>query len=204
MKIGVLGGTFDPIHKGHLIIGEFARTSAKLDKVIYIPSGTHPFKNNKKITNSKIRSKMVELAIESNPYFEISNIEIEREGINYTIDTLKYLKDKYKEAEIYFIIGSDILFEIEKWNEFEKLVNLCKFILFHRIDNDEKKLSNKIQKLETKYNMNIKRVNAPVLSISSTEIRERVKKDKSIKYLVENSVEKYILENNIYREETNE
>ena len=122
MKIGVLGGTFDPIHHGHIIIGEFARISMDLDKVIFIPSGRHPFKDNKEITDPKIRCKMVELAIESNPYFEISTIEIEKAGINYTIDTIRDLKDQYKDAEIYFIIGSDILFEIEQWKEFEEII----------------------------------------------------------------------------------
>ena len=203
MKIGVLGGTFDPIHKGHLIIGEFARISAKLDKVIFIPSGTHPFKDNEVITDPKIRCKMVELAIKSNPYFEVSTIEIERTGINYTIDTIRYLKQEYKEAEIYFIIGSDILFEIEKWYKFEKLIKLCQFILFYRTDKEEK-ISEIINKLKSRYNINIKKVNSPLLPISSTEIRQRVKQGKSIKYLVEENVEKYILENNIYGEEAYE
>lgn len=200
MKIGVLGGTFDPIHKGHLIIGEIARISAELDKVIFIPSGTHPFKNNKAITDSKERCQMVQLAIKSNPYFEISTFEMERTGVNYTIDTIRYLKEKYKETEIYFIIGSDILFEIEKWYKFKELIKLCKFIVFSRTDR-AKEISKIIDKLETTYNINIKKVNSPVLPISSTEIRERVKDGKSIKSFVEESVEKYILENNIYGED---
>ena len=204
MKIGVLGGTFDPIHHGHIIIGEFARISMDLDKVIFIPSGRHPFKDNKEITDPKIRCKMVELAIESNPYFEISTIEIEKAGINYTIDTIRDLKDQYKDAEIYFIIGSDILFEIEQWKEFEELIKLCKFILFIRRDKDKEKISKMIQKLEREYNMNIKPVNAPISPISSTEIRQRVKEGKSIKHLVRDNVEGYIMENKIYGEDINE
>lgn len=200
MRIGILGGTFDPIHNGHLIMGEYARISAKLDKVIFIPSGTHPFKDNKKITSANKRCKMIKLAIKSNPYFEISTIEIERTGINYTIDTIKYFKEQYKGDEIYFIIGSDILFEIEKWNKFEELIQLCTFILFYRIDKEEK-TDKKIHELKIAYNMNVKKVDSPIFPISSTEIRERAEQNISIKYLVEESVEKYIFENNIYRKE---
>lgn len=204
MKIGILGGTFDPIHNGHLIIGEYARVSANLDKVIFMPSGIHPFKDNKKVTDSKKRSRMIELAIKSNPYFRISTIEIERAGINYTIDSLRCLKEQYKDNEIYFIIGSDILFQIEKWKEFGNLIRLCKFILFYRIGKDEEKIVEKIQELKTKYNMNIDKIHSPIFPISSTEIRQRVEQGISIKYLVQENVEKYILENNIYKEETYE
>ncbi len=204
MKVGILGGTFDPIHNGHLIIGEYARTSLNLDKVIFIPSGKHPFKDNKEITNPEKRCKMIELAIKSNPFFQVSTIEIERTGINYTIDTIKYLNDKYKEDEIYFIIGSDILFQIEKWYKFKELVGLCKFILFYRLDKDEEKTVEKLNELKTQYNMDINQIYSPIFPVSSTEIRQRVEDNISIKYLVEEKVEKYILENAIYKEKTNE
>lgn len=132
MKIAVMGGTFDPIHNGHLIVAEYVRTSLKLDKVIFIPSGVHPFKNNKNITEGKKRLDILSLAIKSNEYFDISTMEINREGITYTIDTIKELKEIYKEDAVYFIIGSDIIFEIEKWKGFEELIELCKFILLYR------------------------------------------------------------------------
>lgn len=204
MKIGILGGTFDPIHKGHLIIGEYARVSNELDKVVFIPSGRHPFKNNEKITDPEKRLEMLQLATKSNPYFQISTIEIERTGISYTIDTIRDVKKQYKEDEIYFIIGSDILFEIEKWKEFKELIKLCKFILFYRIDEDEEEILKKINELKNSYEMEIKKIEAPIFPISSTEIRERVKKGLSIKYLVQEEVENYILRNCIYRGEDNE
>lgn len=200
MKIGILGGTFDPIHKGHLIIGEYARVYAELDEVVFMPSGTHPFKDNKKITSAKKRCEMIQLAIKSNPYFKISNIEMETIGINYTIDTIRCLKKQHKEDEFYFIIGSDILFEIEEWKEFEELLEICKFILFYRID-EEKSISKKIKQLKILYKMNITKIETPIFPISSTEIREKAKKNISIKYLVQEDVENYIWRNNLYKEE---
>lgn len=204
MKIGVLGGTFDPIHIGHLIIGEYARVFNGLDKVIFIPSGKHPFKYKDMIASDERRYKMIELGIKSNPYFEISNIEMERPGINYTIDTIKELKKHHMEDEIYFIIGSDLLFEIEKWKDFKELFKLCKFILFHRVNEKEEKTQVEINRLKDLYDMNIRVIKAPIFPISSTVIRERVKKGLSIKYLVKEEVEEYILKNNPYEEENYE
>lgn len=204
MKIGILGGTFDPIHTGHLIIGEYARISMGLDKVVFIPCGTHPFKNKDRVTSNEKRCEMIELAIKSNPYFEISTMEMERTGVNYTIDTIKNLKKEYKNSEIYFIIGSDILFQIEKWKDFEELFKMCKFILFHRIDEEKEEILKKTNTLKKLYNMNIEKIEAPIFPISSSEIRERIKKGLSIKYLVKEEVEKYILKNNLYKEKPDE
>ncbi|WMM23539.1 nicotinate-nucleotide adenylyltransferase [Tissierella sp. MB52-C2] len=198
MKIAVMGGTFDPIHNGHLIVAEYVRTSLKLDKVVFIPSGVHPFKNNKNITEGKKRLDILSLAIKSNEYFDISAMEINREGITYTIDTIKELKKIYKEDEVYFIIGSDIIFEIEKWKGFEELVGLCKFILLYRPGKNEDKIENRIEELKKLYGLEFTRVEAPLIEISSTEIRERVKEDLSIKYLVPEIVEDYIYKHKLY------
>jgi len=181
MKIGVMGGTFDPIHNGHLIGAEYARTSLNLDKLIFIPSGNHPFKNNKNISEPNKRMDMISLAISSNKYFEISPIEINRMGITYTIDTIMELRKEYRKDEIYFIIGSDILFELEKWKGFEELISLCKFILLYR-PGKEDNIDKKIKDLKISYNIKIEKVKAPLIEISSTEIRNRVKNRLSIKY----------------------
>lgn len=201
MKIAVMGGTFDPIHNGHLIVAEYVRTSLKLDKVIFIPSGVHPFKNNKNITEGKKRLDILSLAIKSNEYFDISTMEINREGITYTIDTIKELKEIYKEDAVYFIIGSDIIFEIEKWKGFEELIELCKFILLYRPGKNEDKIENRIEELKKLYGLEFTRVEAPLIEISSTEIRERVKEDLSIKYLVPEIVEDYIYKHKLYNGE---
>lgn len=198
MKIGIMGGTFDPIHNGHLIIGEYARTSLNLDKVIFIPSGIHPFKENKNITLSNKRLDMISLAIKSNPNFELSSIEIDRKGITYTVDTILDLKKDYEKDEIYFIIGSDIPFQIEKWKDFHVLIHLVKFILFNRTGQDNEEINNKIKELESLYEIQLEKIQSPLIEISSTEIRDRVKNKLSIKYLVPESVEEYILKNNLY------
>jgi len=198
MKIGIIGGTFDPIHNGHLIISEYARTSLKLEKVIFIPSGIHPFKDNKKITKSENRMDMILLAIDSNPYFVVSSLEISRIGTTYTIDTMISLKDKYPEDELYFIFGSDIIFELDKWNRIHELSQLCKFVLLDRPGKQDQELHKKIQELKSTYNIYIKKIKSPVVDISSTEIRKRNCKGLSIKYLVPDDVENYILKHNLY------
>lgn len=200
MNIGIIGGTFDPIHNGHLIIAEYARTSLNLDKVLFIPSGMHPFKDNKKITDAKNRMDMILLATDSNPCFEVSSLEITRIGITYTIDTMISLKDKYPEDELYFIFGSDILFELDKWKRIEELSRLCKFILLDRHSKEEQEIYKRIEELESSYNIDIEKIKSPIIDISSTEIRERVSKKISIRYLVPELVEKYILNNKLYME----
>lgn len=198
MKIGILGGTFDPIHNGHLIIAEYARTQLKLDQIIFIPSGKHPFKDNNEVTDSKKRMDMINLAIDSNEYFKMSDIEVYREGITYTIDTIMSLKEKYKDDDIYFIIGSDIIFEIEKWKDFNKLILNCKFTLLNRPLDKNKESEKKLKELIEKYPIQIEKVKAPFIEISSTEIRNRVMEKLSIKYLVPELVNNYIIEHNLY------
>lgn len=201
MKIGILGGSFDPIHMGHLILGENVRDSLKLDKVIFIPTGINPFKGNRNTTSPTQRLEMIKLAIESNPHFTISTIEIEREGISYTIDTIKSLKGRYKEDDLYFIIGSDIIFQIEKWKDIQQLVKLCKFALVNRPGKELKEIDNKVEELSLKYNIFFERISSPFIDISSTDIRNRVRKKQSIKYLVPPKVEDYIIKHKLYVEE---
>lgn len=199
MNIGIIGGTFDPIHNGHLIIAEYARTSLNLDKVLFIPSGMHPFKDNKNITDAKHRMEMILLAIDSNIYFEASSLEINRTGITYTIDTISSLKEKYPKDDLYFIFGLDILFELDKWEKIEQLNQLCKFVLFDRPSKEDLKIYERIVELKSSYNIDIKMVRSPIIDISSTEIRERVRKKISIRYLVPEVVEEYILNNKLYK-----
>lgn len=199
MNIGIIGGTFDPIHNGHLIIAEYARTSLNLDKVLFIPSGMHPFKDNKNITDAKHRMEMILLAIDSNIYFEASSLEINRTGITYTIDTISSLKEKYPKDDLYFIFGLDILFELDKWKKIEQLNQLCKFVLFDRPSKEDLKIYERIVELKSSYNIDIKMVRSPIIDISSTEIRERVRKKISIRYLVPEVVEEYILNNKLYK-----
>ncbi len=198
MKIGILGGTFDPIHNGHLIIGEYARTSLNLDKIIFIPVGIAPHKDNNNITCSNIRVKMIELAIKSNLFFEQSLIEVERDKTAYTIDTIISLRELYKDDDLYFIMGGDSLFEIESWKDAEKLMKLCKFIVLDRGYSRKEDIREKMIDLEKRYGMKVQEIESPIIEISSTEIRKRIKNKRSIKYLVPEILEEYILENKIY------
>lgn len=198
MKIGIMGGTFDPIHTGHLIIGEYARTTLNLDKIIFVPVGLPPHKDNSKVSTSSRRLEMTKLAINSNSYFYLSSIEVDRKEITYTIDTIKELKKIYKEDELYFIIGGDSLFEIEKWKDFEQLIELCKFVVLERPGRTKEEIEQKKIELKLSYKIELEKIYSPLIDISSTEIRERVKNNLSIKYLVPESVEAYIMYHKLY------
>ncbi len=200
MKIGVMGGSFDPIHIGHLISAEQGREELGLDTVLFMPSGIHPFKGNK-ISSAEKRLEMTRRAIETNPNFQISLIGVNREDTNYTIDDIRDLKKIYPEDEIFFFIGTDIIYEIEKWKDFAELAKICKFVLFNRWGQEKDRLENKIRELEGLYKINIRQIETPLVEISSTDIREARKNHRSIKYLVPESVEEYILENEIYIDE---
>lgn len=198
MKIGLMGGTFNPIHMGHLIISEFLRITFPLDKVIFIPSGNPPHKNND-IAESNHRMSMVNLATSQNPFFEVSSIELKRTGKSYTIDTIKEIKDIYPNDELYFIIGSDSLLDLTSWKDFESLISKTNFLICGRPENTEESILNKIDELTKEYNSNIIYIKGPLIEISSTLIRDRIKDQKSIKYLVTGEVEEYIYKNNLYK-----
>ena len=195
MKIGIMGGTFNPIHNGHLLIGEYARTELSLDKVIYIPTGKPGHKSREEVVSGSKRYEMVNLAIKDNPYFESSPIEIDRRGVTYSLDTLKELRRIYKgEGEFYFIIGEDSLFNLENWKGFYELAKLCRFIVFKRRPIENEKILGKIEELNNKYDVDITYLESPLMEISSTDIRKRLKDNKSIKYQVPRLIESYIKE----------
>lgn len=198
MKIGIMGGTFNPIHNGHLILSEYIREECKLDKIIFIPTGKPPHKDLGNILDNHIRKEMVELVIDPNPYFTISTIEMDNEGISYTIDTIKELKKKYNEEELYLIIGGDSLLNLQEWKDYKELISTNNFIVADRYRSNIEEIIRKIKEFNYKYNGNIIKVNNPIIHISSTNIRDRIRKGLSIKYLVPNILEKYIINNHIY------
>lgn len=199
-RIGIIGGTFDPIHNGHLIIAENSRKTFNLDKVIFMPAGIPPHKRDKDISSNLHRYNMTLLAINSNQYFLISDLELKKEGISFTIDTIKYLKSIYDDTDIYFILGSDSLFQIDKWKDYEELLTLCHFVVAKRPSYNNQELENKVDKLNSLYNSSIHIVEGPVLEVSSSDIRERVRRGDSISYLVPRSVEEYIYKHGLYRD----
>lgn len=197
-KIGIMGGTFDPIHNGHLIIAEYSRITFDLEEIIFMPTGIPAHKIDNKIASINYRYEMTLLGINSNPHFSISPLEIQREGITYTIDTIKYLQSKNEYAELYFIMGSDSLYNIYKWKDYKELLGLCKFIVAKRPNQDNNKLKEEIEELNNNYSSSIYILEAPLIDISSTIIRDRIKSNLSIKHLVPESVEQYIKKNKLY------
>lgn len=190
---GVFGGTFNPIHTGHLILAEFICDELNLENLIFIPTKNPPHKNSKEIIDENLRFQMIKLSIKGNKRFSVSDIEIKNDDNkkSYTIDTLNRLSNYHKiEKPLYLIIGFDSYTELSTWKDPEKICNTSKVIVLKRQGYKD----TNINKFKTK----VKFLDSPVITISSTEIRERIKKSKSIKYLVPEKVEKFIIKNKLY------
>ncbi len=201
-RIAVMGGTFDPIHYGHLVAAEAVRFEYNFDKVIFIPAGKPAHKQKKQITNAEHRYNMTVLATVTNPYFEVSRIELDRVGITYTIDTIKALKKMLDvKTEIYFITGADAILDILTWYNVEELLDLCDFIAATRPGFNKKDLEQKLIEIKSKYDKDIFMIEIPSLAISSTDIRDRMANGKPIKYLLPETVENYIHQSGLYRSE---
>lgn len=198
MKIGIMGGTFDPIHNGHLIISEYIRESLDLDEVIFIPAGQPPHKNNNIVTSSHHRYNMTKIATNNNPYFRVSDIEITNREASYTYNTVKNLKNENNGNDYYFIIGADSLFNLETWYKFKDLTKLVSFALWERTGYFRDDILDRIKYLTNKYHTNIYYVEGPTIEISSSQIRNRLKSNRSIRYFLPNDVIEYIMENNLY------
>lgn len=198
-KIAVMGGTFNPIHNGHLVAAESVRQQLGLDRVIFIPTGKPPHKDINPMFNEH-RYLMTVLATVSNPYFEVSRIEIDRAGLTYTIDTITELKNRCKPGcKIYFITGADAIEKILKWKEPEKLLSMCEFVAVTRPGYNKNGLQSTVNHLKDKYKGKITFLEIPALSISSTDIRHRILAGQTIKYLLPASVEDYILKFGLYK-----
>lgn len=195
-KIGILGGTFNPIHLAHLYIAYEAKSQLKLDKVIFIPTGNPPHKKDKKILEADLRYNMVYEAIKNYEDFEISKYEVEKEGYSYTFETLKHFKAK--DNELYFITGADCLMDIEKWKNPEEIFRLSRFVVFNRAGYNEENLKIQKNNIEEKFNTNIDFLDIIDLEISSSMIRERINDGKRVDFFLSKEVLSYIQENNIY------
>lgn len=196
MNLTVFAGTFNPIHIAHLIIAESVRTELNTDKILFIPSFIPPHRNSD-IADAAHRLNMVKLAIKTNPYFEVSDIELKLQGISYTFNTIQelYRQNSEIKSKINFIIGADAFNNIESWYKYEELAKLINFIVLARPKSkDIKEIINNLKLKDFSY----KFVEAPRIDISSSFIRQRVKEKKSVKYLVTNEVESYIQENRLY------
>ena len=190
--LGVLGGTFDPIHMGHLVLTEQVREKFQLERVIFIPSASPPHKTEQKLSLAEDRFEMTKLALEGSPFFFVSDIELKREGLSYTVETLRELKELYKDSEIYFLTVSDVLNEITTWKDPEEIYKLAKIVIGVRPGFDKFDPENHFAKKSII-------INITGIDISSTQIREKVRKGESIKYLVPSKVEEYIRKRNLYK-----
>jgi len=188
-----MGGVFDPIHYGHLFTAEEARNEFRLDKVLFIPCRSPVHKREDKVSEPEDRYLMTKMATSNNPFFEVSKIELERPGPSYSIDTVKALLREYNyQIEIFFITGADAFLAIDSWYKYEELIKLCQFVAATRPGYDLDNLDQKFKKI-------LKIMEIPLLYISSTDIRRRIKEGRSIKYLLPWEVEEYIYKKGLYR-----
>ena len=198
MKMGIMGGTFDPIHLGHLATAEAVREIFTLDEILFIPAARPPHKRGRKVADGKHRLAMTILATRSNKFFKVSDMELKRTGLSYTLDTMNELHKIFgSTTELFFIIGADSLADLSKWHEAKTLVEKCHFIATtrHGVDIDFSSVRNYFGAAAIEH---IHRVTTPGLEISSTDLREKIRLGRSIKYLVPEAVEEYILRERLY------
>ena len=200
-KIGILGGSFDPVHIGHLIIAEQISERLTLDSVLVIPCNTPPHKDAVNLTPGGRRFRMVELAIEGNPRFRACDIELTRGGVSYSVDTVTSLKLQYGPGtEFYFLVGADSLIELAAWREYKRLLSLCTVVTAVRPGCDLSSWPSQDGLCTREEISDLKRhvMETPLIDISSTEIRRRRQSGESIRYLVPDAVEQYVIEHSLY------
>ena len=198
-RLGIFGGTFDPIHHGHLGAAEEARSQLHLDRVLFVPAGVPPHKPAQPISAASHRLRMVELAIASNPYFALSRVDVDRPAPSYTVETLELLRAEWGPGpRFFFIEGPDSLSDIVCWYQPQRLLELCELAVVARPGSDvdvaglERQLPGLTERLHW--------IEMPLLEISSTDVRARVRTGRPISYLVPHGVEAYIRQHGLYRE----
>lgn len=193
-KIGLFGGTFDPVHNGHLIIAEYLRDELQLDEIWFIPAKIHPLKDNQEITPPHHRLEMLKLAVTDNKFFTVSDMELKREGMSYTVDTIDGVLKSYSKTppKLYFFIGMDNVNDLHRWKAPEKILKKCQVVAFGRPgftpDEQAKPFLSSIQF-----------VHVPLLEISSTFVRRRLHHGHTVRYLIPEAVERYIKEKQLYK-----
>jgi nicotinate-nucleotide adenylyltransferase len=189
-RLGVMGGTFDPIHVGHLVTAEEALHQFSLDEVLFVPTGRPWMKEHEVVASPEDRFRMTELGVGPEPRFRVSRVEVDRGGPTYTIDTLRTLRDEEPGVELFFVTGADAMLEIMQWKDPEVVFDLAHFIAATRPGYD-------IEPFDAHPDVTVMHI--PALAISSTDIRERVREGRPIRFLVPDAVETYIRTAGLYR-----
>lgn len=201
MRLGLLGGTFDPVHFGHLLMAESAREQSRLDQVLFVPAAVPPHKQSWHVSEAAQRIEMLELAIGGNEAFAVSRIEIDRGGVSFTVDTLAELRRQQPESELFLILGADSLVDLPSWREPRKIAELATIVACGRpgIELELTALAGHLP-AESIEAIGRHRVEMPLIGISSREIRRRVAAGSSIRYQTPRAVEKYIESHGLYRD----
>ena len=202
MKIGIMGGTFDPIHNGHLMLGEYAYRQYIRDQIWFMPNGNPPHKSSETIeSQTKHRVEMVKLAIADTEYFVLQPYEVESKDVHCSYKTMEHFKEVYPEHEFYFIIGADSLFNLEKWVLPARLLKTCVLLAAYRDEKGTDEMLEQIRYLNQKYDADIRLLNTPNVDISSSDIRKLLKENKSIQQIVPESVKRYIENQQLYKDD---
>jgi nicotinate-nucleotide adenylyltransferase len=200
-KIGLMGGTFNPIHIAHLILAENAYREFDLDEVIFLPNHIPPHKRFAHIAPDEDRLAMVRLATAGIPYFSVSDMEMTREGYSYSSDTLLELRSKNPDCEYYFIMGGDSIEQFETWHRPDIILANCTVLAAAREEDGSEKMDHYIAALTEKYHADIRKMLVPRLDLSSSEIRQRIKDGKSVRFMLMQDVLDYIMEKKLYQNE---
>ncbi|HWT74226.1 MAG TPA: nicotinate-nucleotide adenylyltransferase [Mobilitalea sp.] len=198
-KVGIMGGTFNPIHFGHLFLAENAYEQLGLDKILFMPSKNPPHKQKPEEVTQKQRVDMLQLAIQDNPHFELSTLELDREGMTYTADTLTLLTSQNLDTQYYFIVGADSLLYMQDWKDPQRIFDHCIVVAACRDQVDKKQLYQQAELLEKTFHANITMIEMPVIQIASRVIRERLEKKQSVRYHIPDAVNEYIMKNGLYQ-----
>jgi len=198
-RIGVIGGTFDPIHYGHLAAAEEARVRVNLEKVLFVVALLPPHKLDEDVTPVEHRLAMVRLGIASNPHFEISLVDVDRPGPSFTVDTISMLQEQWgPDTELFFVMGLDSLVEVPTWHQPERLIRLCHLVAVSRprFEVDMRQLEASVPGISSRVEI----IDMPEVDISSSDLQRRVKEGLPIKYQVPEEVERYIIEHRLYEQ----
>lgn len=197
-KVGIMGGTFDPIHHGHLIIAQCAREQFDLSEILFMPSKTPPHKSDLSVSEAVHRIAMTQLAIENKEYFQLSLMEMERGGKTYTYKTLELLTMEHPEVHFYFLMGTDSLMQFSTWRKPEVIASLCTILVANRGERPSDSLSAQIRLVKEQYGADISLLQIPAVDISSRMLRDKVRDGRSIDYYTPDKVVEYISSNHLY------